>query len=133
MKGVGLKSVACVAVLAALSTPAMALDLNGSLSKNKATMNGGSYSASGVGGGSALGGTTGIVSGNASNAVGGVQATNGNQQSTVTQTHSTNSTSVLNSASKGLAGNAGTAGGDAQMAGSGVAKQVSVGGKVKLW
>jgi len=73
------------------------------------------------------------VTGSASNAVGGVQATNGAQQSTVTQGYSTNSTSVLQSSSTGLAGNAGTAGGDAQMAGVGVAKQVSVGAKVKLW
>src|SRR5215510_8272638 len=120
MKGV----VAVAAMLAVLSAPAMALDLNGSLSKNKAVMNRGSYSASSVGGGSALGGTTGIVTGNASNAVGGVQATNGTQRSTVTQTYSTNSTSVLQSSSKGLAGNTGSAGGDAQMGGSGVAKQV---------
>jgi hypothetical protein len=129
-----MKGVVCVAaILAVLSSPAMALDLNGSLSKNKAVVDGGSTSSSGVIGGSAFGGRTGIVSGNSSSALGGVQATNGHQQSTVTQNYSTSSTSVLHSSSIGGAGSAGIAGGDAQMIGSGAAKQVSVGAKVKLW
>lgn len=124
-----------MAVLAAFGVAgqAMALDITGTVGKTKATSQAAAQSSSGVIGGSALLGTTSIVTGNASNASGVVQATNGNQQSTVAQQHSTNSTSVLGGSSLGLAGSVGGAGGAAESVGAGLAVQKQAKIKVSLW
>jgi hypothetical protein len=115
-------TMAAVAALA-FASQAQAFDvkLSGSLGKTKAEAMGGATSQSGVGGGSALIGTTSVIATNNSNAAGVVDARNGKNSSTVTQVYATNSTSAMQSSSLGLAGNIGGASGQAESIGSGLA------------
>lgn len=112
---------------ACLAMPAHALDINSTVNKAKAVSVGGAQSSSGVSGGSLLGGTTGIIAGNAATANGNVTSMNGAGWSSVTQSHNTTSVSGLSSSSSGFAGSVGLASGGAESVGSGRARQRSFG------